>query len=488
VRPKPIRWVRAALWVLVAASSGNACVGPQRNWADDLVWSPDGKHAAVLRLGFRISDTNGNLSAQLDDRVYRAAWLDSERVVLARTRTVGTFADVAAAVGPERTRAIVAQAEHAWTHTRFAMPDASDFADVRIELPEKVLLLYLREHYGDVLREQSGEDWTQIEHTTADLHQLIVARVVGNRLEIGTKLSEDVLPIKAIRPAPDRRFVAFVTRNEESWFDDTARIHVVPIDVLAQPRQVAEDTGDFLDWSLDSRALLYFAESGWDPNIGRFGCLDRRAVVDASGAIGQTDEPFARCLSHVIFERSNRVFSLPDGRILFESMNVELPREVGGPNRLFVLKREPDSRHPFLDRFPVLPFITTDALDRDESMTFFDVSPDRARVIFGTAKGDIRLLTLQDGRTELLPLGLHRAEGYVTRDLPQTVWSGPDAFTYLKQIGTRNEFILRRGSTETVLSRNWPKEMLWPYPEDPTNTKSVPGRSPSARRAAAAPR
>jgi hypothetical protein len=484
MRITPIPWMRAGLCALVLGSCSSACVGPQRDWPDDLIWSPDGKHAAVLRLGFRISDTDGNLSAQLDDRVYRVAWLDAERMVLARTRTVGTFADVAAAVGPERTRAIVADAEHAWTHSRFSRPDASGFPEVRIELPERVLLLYLREHYGDELREQSGEDWTQIEHTTADLHQLIVARAVGDRLELGTKLSEDVLPIKAIRPAPDRRSVAFVTRNEESWFDDTARIHVVPIDVLAQPRLVAEDTGDFLDWSPDSQSLLYFSESGWDPNIGRFGCLDRRAVVDASGAMRQSGESLAKCLSHLLFERSNRVFALPDGRILFESMHVELPREFGGPNQLFVLKREPDSHYAFIDRFPVMPFISPDVLDGDGGIAFFDLSPDRSRVIYGTPTGDIRLLTLEDGRTELLPLGLHRADGYMTRDLPRAVWSGSDAFTYLKRIGGRNEFILRRGNTEIVLSRHWPKEMLWPFPDDPSATKGVPDRSPSARRAA----
>jgi hypothetical protein len=321
---------------------------------------------------------------------------------------------------------------------------------------------------------------------TADVHQLIVARVVGDRLELGTKLSEDVLPVKAIRPAPDRRSVAFVTRSEESWFDDTARLHVVPIDVMARPRLVAEGTGDFVDWTLDSQALLYFSESGWDPNVGRFGCLYRRTVVDASGAIGQADEPFAKCLSHLIFERSNRVFSLHDGRVLFQSMSVELPRELCGPNRLFVLTREQDSRYRFLERFPVIPFIASDVLGRDENIAFFDVSPDRMRVIYGTPTGDIRVSTIEDGRTELLPLGLHRADGYAARDLPQAIWSGSDAFTYLKRIGTRNEFVLRRGSAETILSRNWPKDMLWPYPDDPSTTRTLPTPSPSARRAPSA--
>jgi hypothetical protein len=255
---------------------------------------------------------------------------------------------------------------------------------------------------------------------------------------------------------------------------------------MARPRLVAEGTGDFVDWTLDSQALLYFSESGWDPNVGRFGCLYRRTVVDASGAIGQADEPFAKCLSHLIFERSNRVFSLHDGRVLFQSMNVELPRELCGPNRLFVLRREQDSQYRFLERFPVVPFMAADLLGRDENIAFVDVSPDRTRVIYGTPTGDIRISTLEDGRTELLPLGLHRADGYMSRELPQAVWSGPDAFTYLKRIGTRNEFVLRRGSAETILSRNWPKEMLWPYPNDPAGTRTVPTPSPSARRAPSA--
>jgi hypothetical protein len=42
---------------------------------------------------------------------------------------------------------------------------------------------------------------------------------------------------------------------------------------------------------------------------------------------------------------------------------------------------------------------------------------------------------------------------YIRRDLPHAVWSGPDALTYVKKIGTRSEFILRRGTPETILSR-----------------------------------
>jgi hypothetical protein len=403
----------------------------------------------------------GNLSPQLDEHVYRAAWLDSERLALARTRTVSTFADIAAAVGAERTRAIVMEAEHAWTHIQ-----SPEFPEPRIEIPGDVLGLYLRDYHGDAIRERFSEDWARAESATANLHQLIVARVVEDRLELGVMLSEDVWPIKAIRPAPDRRFVAFVTLDEETWLDDETRLHVVPIDVSARPALVAEGTGESVDWSPDSRSLLYFQESGWDPNFARYGCLDQRIVVDASGAIEPLKDSFAKCLSYLIFERSDHLFSLPDGRVVFESMSIELPRHSGMMKQLFVMGREPDSHYPMFDRYPITRLIPEEVYEREAGVTSFDLSPDGRRVLYGTGTGDIRLLTLDDGRTELLPLGLHGE--YITRDLPRAVWSGPDAFTYVKKIGTRNEFILRRGSSETILSRNWPKEMLWPYPPDST--------------------
>lgn len=444
--------------MLVLTSCGIGCFGPHREWTDDLVWSPDGRHAGVLRAGLRIADVDGNLSPQLDDRVYRLAWLDTERLLLARTRRVATFGDVAAAVGPERTREIAVQAEHAWTHVQ-----SRKFPQFLPEIPFDILILYLREHHLDALRDEAGENWTAIENATAELHQLVVARVVEDRLEFGVTLSEDVIPIKTVQPSPDRRSVAFVTRDEEFLSSDGGgRIEVVPIDGSSRPRLLVGGSGDSLGWSPDSRALLYFFESGWDPNIGRYGCLNRHTIVDPAGAI--EPEQMADCLCHVIFERSDRVFALRDGRVLFESMGVQLPGDTVSANQLFVVRREPDSRYPMIDRYPVTSLTPDRVIQREGGVTFFDVSPDRTRAIYATGTGAIRVLTLENGRTELLLRGVQTEP--VARDLSRPVWSGPDAFTYVKKIGARNEFILRRGGSETVLSRKWPPEMLWRSPPD----------------------
>jgi hypothetical protein len=62
-----------------------------------------------------------------------------------------------------------------------------------------------------------------------------------------------------------------------------------------------------------------------------------------------------------------------------------------------------------------------------------------------TSSGNIRVLTHAPGRTELISLE-RQSESDGRCDFPQAVWSGPDAFTYLKKIGLRNEFTLRRGA------------------------------------------
>jgi hypothetical protein len=97
-------------------------------------------------------------------------------------------------------------------------------------------------------------------------------------------------------------------------------------------------------------------------------------------------------------------------------------------------------------------------------------------VIFGTGKGVMRLLTLADGRTELLPFGLFDEEGYTLRELPRASWSGPGAFTYVKRVGARSEFILRNGASEVVLSRNWPDAVVYGLLANPPDNP-LPGVS-----------
>lgn len=470
---------RARLGLVMLTLGSAGCFGPHRDWTDNLVWSPDGSRAAVIASGIYLSDRDGNLTALNAPDVYRVAWLgDSQRLVVARSRKVSSFAEIAAAVGPERTRSMTAAAQRLWL-----LLQASDWEEYLtnngLGPDEAALPIYLREQYAEELRAKFPEVWKEIKDLRVDLHALVVARVANGCLETVATLHEDLTPIKTIRPAPGDRAIAFVTENEELFSDDTIRTYVVPTDGSARAMLVAEKTGESIDWTRDGRFLVLLKESGRDINIGRLGCLAKRQVVGADDAIVVDKNRETDCLVDVIFEKDDRVRCLRDGRVLFDGFEIQLPKPSG---TLYEIRREAPGLTGMIrisnSRFGVFVFdpvhasipptliLPEEDLLIEEGFGFYEVSPDLTRVIYGTATGQLRILLLSDGRTELLPLGLSKESAYIRRDLPLATWSGPDAFTYVKRIGSRNEYILRHGNTEIVLSRNWRAEMLWPFPED----------------------
>lgn len=472
------RFQRARFGLVVLSLCSAGCFGPHREWTDNLVWSPDGSHAALVASGLHLSDRDGNLTALNAPDVYRVAWLgDSQRLVLARSRKVSSFAGIAAAVGPERTLWITAEAQRLWLLLQ--VPNWEEYLnneDLGRDLPAR--LIYLREHYAEELRAGFPDVWKEIETLTVDLHALVVAGVASGGLETLATLDEDLTPIRTIRPAPDDRAVAFVTENEELVADHTIRTYVVPTDGSSPAMLVAENTGESIDWTPDGRSLMLLSESGRDLNIGSLGCLARREVVGAEGTIVVDKKKGLVCLVSLIFDRNDRVRCLRDGRVLFNGSERQFPKPSAN---LYEIRRDAsgvigmtrlsNSRagvfvfDPVRASVPPMLILPEDQFVED-GFGFYEVSPDLTRVIYGTATGRLLMLSLPDGRTELLPLGLSKESVYVSRDLPRATWSGSDAFTYVKRIGSRNEYILRRGNTEIVLSRNWPADMLWPFPSD----------------------
>jgi hypothetical protein len=467
----------ARIGLVVLSICSAACFGPHRRWTDNLVWSPDGTRAAVLASDLYLSDRAGSLTPLHAPDVYRIAWAgDSQHLVLARSRTVSTFAEVAAAVGPERTRVIAADAERLWL-----LMHAADWEDYLASAPSALIpdvvavAVYLREHYADALRSGFPDVWKEFQQDAPRLHSVVSGHVADGRLESDTILYEGLTPVKTIRPASGTNMVAFVTKDEEFTADDTVRTYVVPADGSAPATLIDERTGEFPDWTPDGRSLVYFESwSADDPNNGARGCLAIRQIVGADGQ-PRLDERRS-CLAYVIFEKDAAVRCLRDGRVLFEALEMQFPSAAqkrmtvlrdGEPLEMFVETGGAgdgpqvfavDTAHP-VDLSKV---IASPQLD-GERLGFYEVSPDFTRLLFGAANGDVRLMTLSDGRTERLPLGLLRKDTpYSTGDLPTAAWSGPDAVTYVKRVGSRNEYILRRGDTEVVLSRDWPAEMLWP--------------------------
>jgi hypothetical protein len=442
-----------AVALIVLAGCGHT--GP---WTSSVVWSPDGRHAAVIGGdGLYLADGQGRLSALLAADVYDAAWLaDSQRLVLARTREINNWSALADALGPQRTDELAVKAEAVWQQIQ-APGEPITLEDRLQALLEPssqaemgAILIHLRDHHGEALREKFGDRLDETDDVTVRLNELVIAQLTERSLEFAAPLHRDFSRIWEIRPSPDGRAVACVSEAAAflSWSAGDLNILAVPVDGSSPAVVVAPPTAVSPDWTPQGRSLVYLDAAATETNGRRLGSLLERDVLDASGRI-QLGEP--KVLAGLIFEDSNRVRCLADGRVLFDAEEYHLPATtLVAHEQLFLVDRAQAMR-------PTLtPIIRRDQLDElPESLALFEVSPDSRQVLFA-GDGEVLLLTLATGTIERFPQG---DTGFDDPQLPLPVWRRPGEFSYVKHMG-RNELVVRRGSSEIALSVSWPDRML----------------------------
>lgn len=425
-----------------------------------LVWSPDGRRAAVITQdGLYLCDADGRFTPLLAPGVYRAVWFGgSQQLVVAQSRKLGDFPALAAALGPLRTRALVAKADAAWQRLQAGINAKS----VGENLAEDGLavLLYLREHHLEALKKILGKDWKDAESAAAELHTLTVARVNGDHLELGPTLHESLAEIRAIRVAPGGKAIAFTAKLELSpGIDHGLHLYVAPADGSAPAALVASQTAAEADWTADGRSIVYFkaqTAADKDDNL-RLGVLAQREVLAADGRIQLGDN--ARELAGLVFQQHNRLRCLRNGRVLFAAAELNLPLAGDGHEvreHLFAL--EPLSE-------PTVTRLTSPAQSEQlpKSLAYFAVSPDEEQVLFGSDGGEVWLLTLATGELESIGLKLEGDKNFTA-----PAWRQAGEFTYLKKAtstpaasASRSfEIFLRRGKTERKLSGTWTDNTL----------------------------
>lgn len=440
---------------------------------DKIAWSPDGKHAAILTAdGLYLSDASGKLSPLLAPATYRVAWLpDSQRLVLARRKPAMTFAEVSAALGPDRTRALVLRAEILGRKIK----DLPYSEELKKYLDEEVgedvwgLLAYLREQPQHLasLREKLGEEWKkEYETNPLDFNEVVIARVTGGSLEFGPVLYVGLPAIRSLRPAPGGRAVALTMQPELSPTPDNGIcVLVAPVDASVPATVVATQGTIEPDWSRDGRSLVFFKGSGGSSTSDdlRLGALVQREILDANGRIQPAQE--STDLAGLIFHKRNRVRCLRDGRVIFNASTFALPMTGKNENnreQLFLLDRgnEPALR-------PLIP--ETQLAQLPKALSAFEVSPDESQVLICSDDAEVWLLTLATGTVERVAAKLESKKGSGEgNNYPAAVWRMAGEITFLRQTPnasaptgpTSLELVLRRGTTDTVLSANWDPAIL----------------------------
>jgi hypothetical protein len=454
---------RGKLWKLVLITSAicwsTAC------WTDPRVmWSPDGRHAAVIGAGgLRLTNETGSLSPLLVPGVSKAAWFaDSKQLVLVVRRELTGFSSLSAALGPERTKELGEVAEIVWQQLQApAGPlDAGDrifvltglgatFADT--DDVETAIGWYLLEHHRDAIRQKLGEEADLDELPPITVNSLVVARLIDDRLELGRPLYSDIDRFMEIRPAPAGQAVAFVTATDVGIEGTILTTRVVGTDGAETALIVDTETGSHFDWGSDGRSLWYFQALD-ERDLGKesWGVLTERKVLDADGEIELAESGSSRV--RVPFSRESRVRSLADGRVMFNAPELRLPAVLAGEptpdhEQLFAFDRK---------RSTLTALVPTEHLaDLPPSLAVFEPGPDADHFLIGGGHGDVWLICISDDRLE------HVETGFEVGDIvPMPSWRTSDEFLYVRKAATRAEFVLRRGDAERILSADWPAQVL----------------------------
>ena len=442
-----------ALIVLAAVAAG--CRPEAR-----VRWSPDGKTAAVLAPdGLYLADAEGKLSARIAEGVKAAEWTpDSKRLVVIRHTELPTWKEARAFLDEAQARKIVAGGKrlkeeflaHQGPMDQFEPSCAADVSPQQITL----MLLYIRDEEPAGLAEKLGDKWEEYKKAAVPVLLLEVGDVAGGKVAFAPPVVRTLNVLAGLRLSPDGKVAACTGEPAMVKSPDPA-LWVVPV-AGGELRAVADRVSALPDWSPNGRSLVY-ARAASPRAEGkealRLGTISRREVAGADGALLEIF-PDAGDLAGLLFHDRLKVRCLADGRVLFDTMAVQLPctaDELPQPLELFALDMD----------LPVAAkrILSAAAREKAGNITWFEVSPDGKRILLQTPVG-VAIASLADGG-----LVAEIAENQESlMNLP--VWRTADevclAVKPESKLGSsaRPEVVLWSAKGSKVLSKSWPDDMV----------------------------
>ncbi|MFO1478069.1 MAG: hypothetical protein U1F98_15640 [Verrucomicrobiota bacterium] len=435
-------------WFALLLLAVSGCFTEQR-----VVWSPDGRRAAVLtQEGLRLCDGDGRLSPLLLAKpVSVAAWFgDSRQLLLATAEPCTNWAGISRALEPGK---ITALREYAVAlRARFGSEKpAAVLAGERDKSRLKAALLFLRDSDAAgaaiVAGLPASDATTNLEVTVGTV---MLAEAGTNDLALGPTLATELGFIADLRLSPDDRWLAYTV----SASDEAACLMVATARGGRPARPLSDYASLYPDWSADGRSVLFIALVNTNtPNddVLSLATLTRQQVVDEAGALnpgGRGEE-----LVGLVFNENARVRSLRDGRILFASEEWRLPATTKEmPQRQQLFSFDPAKQSTLT---AVVPVGARENLPA--GLGYFEVSPDQKRVVFAGGKGEIAVLTLASGEVE-------QVQGETGRDLKSLPsWRFPRELCYVSSSAAatnaatgQSEVVLRENGKMRVLSAGWP--------------------------------
>ncbi|HOF18677.1 MAG TPA: hypothetical protein PK082_07185, partial [Phycisphaerae bacterium] len=336
------------------------------------------------------------------ENISAASWMkDSRRLVVVRKETMTKWKELAAVLPADRQAEIAKLAE---SLRQQLMANKGDLGQFQPTVPPEnfgdlaMILMYLRDEAAGNLPETLGENWKPIEELKIDLCRLTTCPAVASA-PMGKPLA---VALTCLEPqaSPDGKAIAYHGSMIDRAMAENGLV-VVPTDGSGPPRVVAQRTAAWAGWSPDGRHLAYASANlpkSRDGDTLRLGTISRSEIIDDTGRMPPSDMPFPReDLAGILFHEEAKVTCLPDGRILFSSVELDLPATTADmPQQMSLFCVNP--KQPTVTR--LLPRQAQAQLV--EPLMYFSVSPNgKSAAILGN-KGQVSVVSLETGKARTI--------------------------------------------------------------------------------------
>lgn len=376
-----------------------------------LFWSPDGQHAAVITTdGLQLGDVTGKLSKVFSgEGVTSLSWFpDSKAFVVARSQPVKTWEAVQPFLTPERRDKLLGLADRLENEAlayqgnwdEFKPSFASQVSDAELV----ALILYLRDHRSEKLREKLGEKWNELRDMAAETCVLQRFDLSGETAHAGTVLAQTLDPVIEVRVAPGGNAIACVQKLAGAQERMIFGLSVFP--ASGGPlREVASPVASYPDWSPDSKSLFYATTKVEAPNLEAtsLGTITKRQICENSGTIqkefGSPDDKVG-----ILFWPMIKIRCLKDGQVVFSGMDMTLPASTAESSPTVSLFSIDPGRRATVAR--VLARGSESELTDGLMWGSFEVSPDQKKVVVAASSNpNPSIVTLATGEVKQIIVG-----------------------------------------------------------------------------------